>query len=145
MPQPGGQQPGTQTPQAPRPPQAQAPQAPQGGMGAAAGGAAAGAAGGAAAATGLDSLLDRLRNAGLGDQVTSWLSDGPNKSINPQQISEAIDPQQLSQLAKTAGVSPDEVAQGLAKALPEVVNDMTPHGQIPDAPQIQNTISRLFG
>jgi uncharacterized protein YidB (DUF937 family) len=103
------------------------------------------AAGGAAAASGLDSLLERLRSAGLGDQVKSWLSDGPNKSIDPQQVSQAIGPQQLSELAQHAGVSPDEVSQGLAKALPEVVNEMTPHGQIPNATQVQNTISRLTG
>jgi uncharacterized protein YidB (DUF937 family) len=103
--------------------------------------------GGAAtgAASGLDSLLDRLRGAGLGDQVTSWLSDGPNKSIDPQQVSQAVGPQQLSQLAKTAGVSTDEVAQGLAKALPDVVSEMTPHGQIPDANEVQSTINRLLG
>jgi uncharacterized protein YidB (DUF937 family) len=128
-----GQQPGTPRPQPPR--------TPLGGIGTTTGP----AAGGAAAASGLDSLLDRLRSVGLGDQVQSWLSDGPNKSINPQQVSQAIDPQQLSQLAKTAGVSPDEVAQGLAKALPEVVNEMTPHGQIPNASQVQSTITRLFG
>ena len=103
------------------------------------------AAGGAAGASGLDSLLDRLRGVGLGDQVKSWLSDGPNKSIDPQQISQAVGQDKLSELAQTAGVSPDEVAQGLAKALPEVVSEMTPHGQIPNTTQINNTINRLFG
>jgi uncharacterized protein YidB (DUF937 family) len=118
--------------------QAPRPQAPQGATAGA-------AAGGAAAASGLDSLLDRLRNAGLGDQVKSWVGGGPNKSIDPQQITQAIGSQQISELAKNAGVSPDEVTQGLAKALPEVVNEMTPDGQIPDATQVQNTINRLMG
>jgi uncharacterized protein YidB (DUF937 family) len=103
------------------------------------------AGGAAAAGSGLDSLLDRLRNAGLGDQVNSWLSDGPNKTIDPQQIQQAVGPQQLSDLAKTAGVSPDQVADSLAKTLPEVVDKMTPHGEMPSSTQIQSTIGRLFG
>jgi uncharacterized protein YidB (DUF937 family) len=103
------------------------------------------AAGGAAATGGLGSLLDRLRKAGLGDQVNSWLSDGPNKSVDPQQISQALGPQQMKDMAQHAGVSETELSQGLAKAIPEVVNDVTPHGEMPTQNQLQQWMNRMTG
>ena len=98
-----------------------------------------------AAAGGLGSLLDRLRNAGLGDQVSSWLNDGPNKALRPDQVAQAIGPQQISEMAAHAGVTPEEITNGLAKALPEVVDQMTPGGRIPSPAQTQQTMNRLFG
>jgi uncharacterized protein YidB (DUF937 family) len=96
-------------------------------------------------AVGLESLLERMRRAGLTDQVDSWLSDGPNRTIDPQQVFRAVGPQQLSDLARTAGVSQEEMATGLAAALPAVVSEMTPHGRMPTASQVQHTINRMVG
>lgn len=145
IPQGGPQQPGVRPPQVGQPGMPTPPPAPQAQQMPAGAGAATAAGGAAASATGLDQLLNRLRNAGLGDQVSSWLSDGPNKTINPQQVTQAVGSQQLSDLAKSAGVSPDEVANGLAKALPDVINEMTPHGQIPSASQVQSSVNKLLG
>jgi uncharacterized protein YidB (DUF937 family) len=102
------------------------------------------AAAGTATTGGFNDLLDRLRKAGLGDQVDSWVSSGSNQPIDASQVTQAIGAQHLSELAKRAGVSPDEAAQGLAKALPEVVNEVTPHGTA-DQSQVTGHIQRLFG
>ena len=39
---------------------------------------------------GLDGLLGKLRAAGLGDQVDSWIGPGPSQPIEPQQLSAAL-------------------------------------------------------
>ena len=33
---------------------------------------------------GLDGLTAKLRDAGMGDQVDSWIGSGPNEPIDPQ-------------------------------------------------------------
>jgi len=73
-------------------------------------------------AGGFTDLLDRLRKAGLSDQVASWVGGGSNKPIDPGQVTRAIGQQQLTDMASRAGISPARRPHGLAKALPEVVN-----------------------
>lgn len=91
-------------------------------------------------------LLERLRKAGLGNQVDSWVSgDKANESITPDQVNKALGPQQMQDLARTAGVSPNETAQGLAQALPEVVNELTPQGHMPTQGEVQASLKRLIG
>ena len=94
---------------------------------------------------GLEPLLNRFRSNGLGDHVNSWLSDGPNKSLNPQQVRQGLGDQEIADLARHAGVSQDEVTSGLAKGLPQVVDRMTPHGRIPDESQVPDQIDRILG
>jgi uncharacterized protein YidB (DUF937 family) len=43
-----------------------------------------------------------------------------------------MDPAQLDAMAKQAGMTPAETSDQVAKALPEMVNEATPQGQMPD-------------
>lgn len=91
-------------------------------------------------------LLERFRRAGLGSQVDSWVSgDKANESITPDQVNRALGAQQVQDLARTAGVSPDEICRGLARAMPEVVNELTPQGHMPTQGEVQASLKRLIG
>lgn len=81
---------------------------------------------------GLGGLTQLLENAGLGDAVKSWVGTGANQPVSPDQVSQALAPGgQLQQLADTAGVSTDEAAQQLSSILPDVINHLTPSGDVP--------------
>lgn len=97
------------------------------------GGAAAGAAAGSAVTGGLDSLLNQFRNAGLGQQADSWVSTGQNQTISPDQISQAIGHGKIADIAQAAGISPEQMSQLLAQALPNIIDKLTPGGQLPKA------------
>lgn len=43
-----------------------------------------------------------------------------------------MDPGELHQMAQQAGISDQEASEQVAKALPEMVNQATPQGQMPD-------------
>ncbi|HKE66375.1 MAG TPA: YidB family protein [Micromonosporaceae bacterium] len=90
-------------------------------------------------------LLERLRRNGLGDHVDSWVGDGPNKPIDGAQITGAIGEQQLADLATDAGVSTPAAASGVARALPDVVSELTPRGVMPDPAAVHAEIHRLLG
>jgi uncharacterized protein YidB (DUF937 family) len=94
---------------------------------------------------GFADLISRLRSVGLGDQVDSWLGDGPNKPVDGVQITSAIGENRLADLASGAGVPTQTAASGVARALPEVISAMTPHGVVPDQAAIPSEIHRLFG
>ena len=78
---------------------------------------------------GLPGLLDGFQKAGLGDVVESWLGQGPNKPIAPAQVQEALGPDVVAQLAAKAQLAPSETSDLLARALPAMIDMLTPQGQ----------------
>jgi uncharacterized protein YidB (DUF937 family) len=80
----------------------------------------------------LQGLVDQLQQGGLGDQVKSWLGNGANLQVTPEQIQSALGSDQLKQLAAHFGVSPDMVSKLLADHLPAAVDQASPNGAIQD-------------
>ena len=85
---------------------------------------------------GLGGLLDRLRNAGQGEAADSWVKRGPNAPIEPGQLGSAIGQQTISDLARQAGVSEQELLQQLSRVLPGLVDKLTPEGRIPSQQEV---------
>lgn len=82
---------------------------------------------------GLGGLLAKFQAAGLGDAVSSWISNGHNQAISPDQVQQAMGGGQLEQLAQAAGLSESETAGHLSEILPGLVDKLTPNGQAPEA------------
>lgn len=81
---------------------------------------------------GIEGVLRKMQQAGYGGQMQSWIGTGQNQSISPDALSKIFGQGQLGQIAQQLGMSHQEAAGGLAQALPEVVNQMTPQGEVPD-------------
>ncbi|MEU8527841.1 YidB family protein [Streptomyces sp. NPDC048629] len=97
------------------------------------GGSSAGAAPGSAAGAGnpLGGLLDLLTRSGLVDQAQSWIGSGQNKPVSGDEIARALPDETLRQVAQESGVSPQQAADEIARSLPQVVDKLTPNGQVP--------------
>jgi uncharacterized protein YidB (DUF937 family) len=80
---------------------------------------------------GLQGMTSKLVNHGQGKQVQSWVGTGDNQPVSGQQIQQVVDPNQLHAVAQQAGMSDEEASEHVAKAMPEMVNQVTPQGQIP--------------
>ncbi len=93
------------------------------------GGGGAGGLGGAAG--GLGALLQQLQNAGLGDTVKSWVGTGQNLPVSADQLQSALGGDQVGALAQQAGLSQGDLMSQLAHMLPQVVDQLTPNGQMP--------------
>lgn len=81
---------------------------------------------------GIDGLLAKLREAGLGDQVESWIGTGPNQSIDPQQLKAAIGDDGAQRLAGATGLDLSALLPMLAAFLPQIIDMLTPDGAVPD-------------
>lgn len=84
---------------------------------------------------GLDGLARKFGQHGLGDVISSWIGTGKNEPIAPDQLSRVLEPGQLLQLARRAGLSADALPGILAALLPVVVDKLTPNGRV--APQAE--------
>ncbi len=81
---------------------------------------------------GLMDLLGGLNEAGAVDQTTSWMGAGPNEPIAADQVKDALGRTRSEQIATALNTTPDQVAAGVARILPAVVDRLTPGGNYPD-------------
>lgn len=79
----------------------------------------------------LGGLMDMLTESGLADQAQSWIGTGDNRPVSGAQIAGALPDEALQKAAAQAGVSPQEAADQIARALPTAVDRLSPEGQLP--------------
>ncbi len=87
--------------------------------------------GGSGGLGGLGGLLQRFQGAGLGDAVASWMSNSANVPVSPDEVKSALGDGPLRTLAEHAGLDENEAATHLSSLLPQLVDRLTPNGQLP--------------
>jgi uncharacterized protein YidB (DUF937 family) len=90
-----------------------------------------GASAGGILSGGLSELVDRFKQNGHAETADSWVGTGPNKSITPPQLQQAIGPDVLDTLSKQTGLSQEELLTRLSRELPNAVDKYTPQGRVP--------------
>ena len=81
---------------------------------------------------GLGGLVSQFEQAGLGHVAQSWVGNGPNQPVSPQQLQGVFGEQQVQGMASQAGMQPSDFLSQLSQHLPNAVNGMTPNGRLPD-------------
>jgi uncharacterized protein YidB (DUF937 family) len=94
-------------------------------------------------AGGLGGLLDLFRRAGFDDQVRSWVGRGDNQPLPPDALERVFGRDGLAELARRAGVSEGDAAEGLSQLMPEVVDRVTPDGRVPDDDSLLASVEAL--
>ena len=92
---------------------------------------------------GLQKILGRLQQSGKGEKGRSWVSAGANEPVDAADVKEALDDEELAEIARQLGVSEDEAADAVAQVLPDVVDQATPQGELPDDDELDRTFGRL--
>ena len=80
---------------------------------------------------GLSGLIEKISQGGLGEQVASWVGTGKNLPVSAEQIQAALGSPFIQDLAAKFGINTSDVAGSLAGLLPQVVDKLTPDGQVP--------------
>jgi uncharacterized protein YidB (DUF937 family) len=91
----------------------------------------------------LGGLLEQIQRAGFGDEARSWVGPGQNMPIAPDALGQIFGQGGLEEIARQAGLTPRETAEGLSALLPEVVDHVTPDGQVPDLDQLTLSVENL--
>jgi uncharacterized protein YidB (DUF937 family) len=82
-------------------------------------------------AGGVSGLQQQFQQKGLGGIVSGWISNGPNPGITGEQVIDALGKDKITAIAAKAGLTEDQVAAGVSKLLPLVVDHLTPNGTAP--------------
>lgn len=80
---------------------------------------------------GLNGFLDKFRNAGLGDMVTSWIGTGDKKGVSESQVQNALGFDTINNLAQKVGIAGPLAASALSFIIPKAINLLTPNGSVP--------------
>jgi uncharacterized protein YidB (DUF937 family) len=80
---------------------------------------------------GLSELTDRFRQSGHAETADSWVGQGSNRDVTPQELEQFLDADTLDELTEKTGLSRAELLSRLSRELPKAVDQYTPDGQIP--------------
>ena len=80
---------------------------------------------------GISGLLDKFRQSGLGQHADSWVGSGPNLPVTGAQVNQALGSGALNDIAANLGIPVGQASSTMAQLLPELVNQLTPNGQVP--------------
>jgi len=87
--------------------------------------------GGGGAGGGLGGLLSQFQQAGMGHVAQSWVGNGPNQQVSPDQLNQVFGDQQVNQWSQQTGMPKQDLLSQLSQYLPHAVDKMTPQGQVP--------------
>lgn len=93
---------------------------------------------------GLTGFLDRFKQAGFGDVVSSWLGGGSvARAISPDALQNVLGGNAIANIASKAGVSASAASSALAFVLPAFIQKLTPGGAIPS--RLPSDLTSLLG
>lgn len=88
---------------------------------------------------GVQALLEKLQNGGLGDIASSWISNQQsNQPISGDQVESALGTSAVSDLGQKLGVDTGSASTMLADYLPKIIDALSPQGEVD--PQAHNDL-----
>ncbi|GAF58009.1 LOW QUALITY PROTEIN: hypothetical protein JCM18902_768 [Psychrobacter sp. JCM 18902] len=94
---------------------------------------------------GLSGALSKITGMGYENKRRSWMSNQQdNDNLDPNDISQLFDENEIQQVAAHTGANDVEVRQGLAELLPEVMNQLTPSGNLDNESEANEEIDQII-
>jgi len=92
---------------------------------------------------GVSGLIEKFQQNGLGDIISSWVSTGSNLPISTDQISSILGSDRVREIAAKIGIPEDQVSGHLAELLPQMIDQLTPDGKIPEGNAVGSSLMAL--
>lgn len=80
---------------------------------------------------GMGAVLDKFKQKGFDRQAKSWVATGANDAVDEKAVEQVVGHEELSAMAQRLGVPEEQVAQAFAEIMPEMVDKLSPDGQLP--------------
>jgi uncharacterized protein YidB (DUF937 family) len=94
---------------------------------------------------GLSKILAGFQERGQGTQAESWISTGGNESVSGSDLEDVMGREEIASIADKLGLSEEETADALAQVLPQVVDKVSPEGQLPPENELDDLFAQLAG
>ncbi|CAA9891594.1 conserved hypothetical protein [Candidatus Methylobacter favarea] len=94
---------------------------------------------------GINGLVKKFQQSGMGDIAASWVGTEENKSIQPDQLTDVLGKDRITGLAQQSGIPESQSASVLSKVLPAMVDKLTPEGKAPESSNLSTLSKVLLG
>lgn len=101
--------------------------------------------GGQQSSGGLGSIIEQFTRAGFGQQAQSWVGTGANMPISPEDLMKVFGQGQMQQWGQQLGLDSQQTAGSLSSVLPEIINQLTPKGQVTQGNEFESLLGALRG
>ena len=81
---------------------------------------------------GLQGLIEKFQQGGLGDVIASWIGTGQNQPVSPDQLQSVLGDGIVGNLSEKSGLDVNTVLSSLSVMLPSLVDKATPNGSLED-------------
>ncbi len=78
----------------------------------------------------LAGITDKLKEGGLGEQLSSWLGDGDNAPVSADQLTNALGADKIGEMASKLGVDAGAAAETLSQAMPSLLDKFSSGGNL---------------
>ncbi|MEZ5650069.1 MAG: YidB family protein [Burkholderiaceae bacterium] len=95
--------------------------------------------------SGLGQLVQQFQQAGLGDTIQSWIGSGQNLPVSADQIMQALGADKVGEMAQQAGIDTQQASGQLADLLPQLIDKITPNGQVPSGDLDLSAVTSVLG
>jgi len=79
---------------------------------------------------GLTGIISKFEHGGMTEEIGSWVGTGANMPITGGQLQEILGTGAIGQIAQQLGLSHSDASSGLAQVLPQIIDKLTPSGQV---------------
>ncbi len=94
---------------------------------------------------GLNKVLAGFQQQGLSSQAASWVGTGDNEPVSGSQVEQVVGQDQIAEIAQRLGLSPQQAADAVAQVLPRVVDQVSPQGELPAQPDLDDLFAKIAG
>ncbi|MCE9500940.1 MAG: YidB family protein [Leptospira sp.] len=92
---------------------------------------------------GIEGLHKKFQEKGLGGIAESWISNGENKSVSADDLSDILGKNTIADLAKKSGLSENDAVSKLTAILPNLISGLTPDGKTGDKDLLSSALNIL--
>lgn len=94
---------------------------------------------------GLSGVLAKFSGNGLDNKAKSWVNiDTDNDGLDAKDILGLFGQEKISEVCQQTGADQNQVCEGIAELLPQVVNELTPQGNLQNEQEANNEISEIL-
>ncbi|PID51249.1 MAG: hypothetical protein CR960_01815 [Pasteurellales bacterium] len=79
---------------------------------------------------GIQGLITKFQQGGLDDVISSWMGNGENQPVSPDQIKEVLGEDELRNVAQQVDMDENELPNLISQYLPTIVDKLSPNGEI---------------
>lgn len=94
---------------------------------------------------GLTKILAGFQQKGLSSQAASWVGTGDNERVSGAEIEEVVGADEIQAIAQQLGISEEQAADAVAEVLPQVVDRVSPEGELPAETDLDDLFAQLAG